>query len=255
MVLTVEDGFCYDVHTAKPTRFECFGTFINMFKGVLCFIMCGYILRKMFKNHRRALAGYTKNTISIDVHMILMFMVGLWSVAWGATKMFDVSNTETVDDFSRKDIRLLAVSLSLCYALSSLCEVLILLLLCSRSIGKNDFTRSLVIGISWAVISFVSLVVLVIVHPVEESSYMISRYLLVGVLVRNTITFLLGAFSICFFYATNSDRMSILTFSSYLCPIFLVMSVGQGMLLSNSYVAVNFGMLIILRLHIRCPDI
>ena len=72
MVYSIHDGFCYNMHTAKFSRFECFGTFINLFKGTCCFIMCGYILRKMFKNHRRALAGYTKNTISIDVHMSMV---------------------------------------------------------------------------------------------------------------------------------------------------------------------------------------
>lgn len=244
MVLQIDDGFCYDMHTAKTSRFECLGTFINLVKGVVCFGMCGYILRKMFKNHRRALAGYTKNTISIDVHMSLMFMVGLWSAAWGATKMFDVSNTNSNDDnnISHKEIRLLTVSLAMCYGISSLCEVLIMLLLCSRSIGKNDFARSLMIGSSWSIITFVGLVVVVMSHPTGETAYMLSRYMFIGIIIRNSITFLIGAFSIAFFYVTKSDRLSILTFSTYMCPMFLVMSICQGMVLSNSYIAVNLGM-------------
>ena len=204
--------------------------------------MCGYILRKMFKNHRRALAGYTKNTISIDVHMSLMFMVGLWSVTWGATKMFDVSNTESSDgEITGKEIRLITVSLSLCYGLSSLCEVLIILLLCSRSIGKNDFARSLMIGSCWSIITFVGLLISVISHPTGETAYMLSRYMFIGVISRNFITCLIGAFCIAFFYITKSDRLSILTYSTYLCPMFLVMSVSQALVLSNSYVAGNLG--------------
>lgn len=241
MGFTIDNGFCYDMHIAKSSRFECLGTFVNLFKGMLCFGMCGYILRKMFKNHRRALAGYTKNTISIDVHMSLMFMVGLWSVAWGATKMFDVSNTDSSGDITHKEIRLITFSLALCYGLSSLCEVLIMLLLCSRSIGKNDFARSLMIGSCWSIITFVSMIVVVLSQPTDETEYMLSRYMSIVIIARNSITFLIGAFCIAFFYITRSDRLSILTYSTYLCPMYLVMSVSQGMVLSESYLAINIG--------------
>jgi hypothetical protein len=59
----VSRGICYDIHKAKPQRFECFGSFVNIFKGLVCTAMFAYILAKMNKNHRRALAGYTKNTV------------------------------------------------------------------------------------------------------------------------------------------------------------------------------------------------
>jgi hypothetical protein len=195
----------------------------------------------MFKNHRRALAGYTKNTISIDVHMSLLFMVGFWSVAWGATKMFDVSNTDSLEAISRRDIRLLAFSLSLCFGLSSLCEILIMLLLCSRSIGKNDFTRSLVIGSCWSIITVASLMLLVLVSPAGETAYMMSRHMVIGIIVRNSITCLMGAFCIVFFYVSKSDRLSLMTYSTYVCPMFLVMAISQGLVLSDSYIAVNMG--------------
>lgn len=242
MVYSVQSGFCFDIHRAKPSRFECFGTFVNLVKGVICFGMCGYILRKMFKNHRRALAGYTKNTISIDVHMSLMFMVGLWSVAWGATKMFDVTNSQSINDLKDREVRLLAFSVSFCYGISSLCEILIVLLLCSRSIGKNDFARSLALGTCWSLATFVGLAMIVVVLPGDETTYMLSRHMFVGIIIRNSITFMIGAFCIVFYYVTKSDRLSILTFSTYLCPMFLVTVVSQGMVLSDSFIAINFGM-------------
>jgi hypothetical protein len=61
----VNSGFCYQLHKAKPQRFDCFGSFVNMIKGSVCMAMFVYILAKMNINHRRALAGYTKNTVSI----------------------------------------------------------------------------------------------------------------------------------------------------------------------------------------------
>lgn len=59
----VNEGFCFNLHKAKPLNVECLGTFVNITKAILSIFMCFYILRKMNKNHRRALAGYTKNTV------------------------------------------------------------------------------------------------------------------------------------------------------------------------------------------------
>lgn len=59
----ISSGFCYEIHKAKPQRFECFGSFVNIIKGIICMGMFVYILAKMNNNHRRALAGYTKNTV------------------------------------------------------------------------------------------------------------------------------------------------------------------------------------------------
>ena len=155
--------------------------------------------------------------------------------------MFDVSNTESVGDIERREIRLLAFSLSLCYGISSLCELLIMLLLCSRSIGKNDFTRSMILGSCWSAMTFAGLLLLVLVYPGDETTYMLSRHMFIGVIIRNSVTFLNGAFCIVFFYVTKSDRISILTFSTYVCPMFLVMSISQGLVLSDSFIAVNLG--------------
>lgn len=60
---TIHNGFCWQIHKAKPLRYECFGSFVNIIKGLLCIAMFVYILAKMSKNHRRALAGYTRNTV------------------------------------------------------------------------------------------------------------------------------------------------------------------------------------------------
>ena len=168
--------------------------------------------------------------------------------------MFDVSNSDNINDVKTREIRLLAVSVSLCYGISSLCEILIVLLLCSRSIGKNDFTRSLAVGSCWSLLTFVGLVMVIIVLPSNETSYMMSRSMYIGILIRNGLTSLMGAFCIVFFYVTKSDRMSILTFSTYLCPIYLVKTLSQGLVLTEDFIAINFGRLLILSI-IMCKVI
>lgn len=60
---TIDEGFCFELHRKKALHVECLGSFANLIKGFICIVMAIYILRKMFKNQRRALAGYTKNTV------------------------------------------------------------------------------------------------------------------------------------------------------------------------------------------------
>jgi hypothetical protein len=62
---TIHEGFCFDLHKAKPLHVDCLGTFVNLTKGVISIFMSSYILNKMNKNHRRALAGYTRNTVRL----------------------------------------------------------------------------------------------------------------------------------------------------------------------------------------------
>jgi hypothetical protein len=75
----VSSGFCYQLHKAKPQRFDCFGSFVNMIKGAICMVMFVYILAKMNTNHRRALAGYTKNTVGFLSPSVFSFSCGLTS--------------------------------------------------------------------------------------------------------------------------------------------------------------------------------
>lgn len=59
----VQSGICYDIHTYSILSFTCLGTLINLFNAAICIFNFGYCLRQMQRNHFRALAGYTKNTV------------------------------------------------------------------------------------------------------------------------------------------------------------------------------------------------
>jgi hypothetical protein len=56
--------------------------------------------------------------------------------------IFNVSNTDGGDNLRREEVNLFAVAHGICHAISSFVELIILLLLCTSSIGKNNFYRS-----------------------------------------------------------------------------------------------------------------
>ena len=69
---------------------------------------------------------------------------GLWTICWGVLKVFDVTNTkeDQLHTLSTRDERMFASAHCFCFAVSSFVEAIILLLLCSTSIGQNNFYRS-----------------------------------------------------------------------------------------------------------------
>ena len=58
--------------------------------------------------------------------------------------IFDVTNTkdDETNDLNTSDERMFAVAHCFCFAVSSFVELLVILLLCSSSIGKNNFYRA-----------------------------------------------------------------------------------------------------------------
>lgn len=74
--------------------------------------------------------------------LILFTSKGYWTISWGALNIFNVSNTDAGDNLKTEEARLFAVAHGVCYSISSFVELVILLLLCSSSIGKNNFNRS-----------------------------------------------------------------------------------------------------------------
>jgi hypothetical protein len=67
---------------------------------------------------------------------------GYWTISWGALNIFNVSNTDGGDNLRREEVNLFAVAHGICHSISSFVELIILLLLCTSSIGKNNFYRS-----------------------------------------------------------------------------------------------------------------
>lgn len=102
----------------------------------------------MVKNHRRALAGYSSNTINIDSHVDVVGLVALWSIIWFIQKVFDVNNNvdDGDDDANRQkeDVQTHGMTIisNICtHGLSCFIEIMIVLLICKRSVGQSAIDR------------------------------------------------------------------------------------------------------------------
>lgn len=69
----VTHGVCYDIHEASPSSVPCLASWQSMLQGALCCVQFFYMLKKINKAHKRALAGYAKNTINIASHSHAFF--------------------------------------------------------------------------------------------------------------------------------------------------------------------------------------
>jgi hypothetical protein len=69
--------------TLRPgSGFACLATYMDLGKAAALYVMIIYVVRKIFKNNRRAISGITKNTIHIDVHMTIFAAVLVWAIVW-----------------------------------------------------------------------------------------------------------------------------------------------------------------------------
>ena len=102
----------------------------------LLFTLFLHLLNKLVRNNRRALAGYTKNTVSIDVHIRILEGVILWTVIWGLYCYLDI------DDAGSSASTFAVIMDAIVYSLSAFFETIVLFLLCSSSIGVNAFKKS-----------------------------------------------------------------------------------------------------------------
>jgi len=78
--------FCADLRSHSPTWVtdtDCVSSYLNIVLSTILFSQFLRLLNKLVANNRRALAGYTKNTVSIDIHIKILEGAILWTVVWG----------------------------------------------------------------------------------------------------------------------------------------------------------------------------
>ena len=81
-------SLCCIAHTARVPDEGCVGTWFGVLNGAVLLFSFAYVLRKIFRSNRRARAGYTKNTISLDTHVSVFEGVLVWAVTWGLLQVF-----------------------------------------------------------------------------------------------------------------------------------------------------------------------
>lgn len=240
----IDHGFCYDIHVFSFLQFTCMSTAVSIFNSMVCFFMFGYCLRKMQSNHRRALAGYTKNTINIDIHMNLMMAVAIWCLVWGIYELFDFpDDLEDKSMDGRKYRRLFGLTRGLIFGFTSFLECAVLLLLCSPSVGFNAFRTYWVVSSSWGLATFLSICLTTALTP-GESNYVFSyRNYVMVIILRSALTIGFNVFTLWYFgIRSSNERPAVIRYSNYLIFLYSATLIGNLCLVSRRSETANFGL-------------
>jgi len=146
----VTSGVCYDFHNATPGLVDCLAPWQSLIQGLICVAVFGHLLRKMHRAHKRALAGYAKNTINIVSHNQAFFGVIIFYLLWGIGCVFDINRqykytTLSSPGLEGKDLPLLLPLLMgscICRGFSNFIEMYILFLIVSNSIGRDAYFKA-----------------------------------------------------------------------------------------------------------------
>lgn len=243
----IDSGFCYDIHVFSFTAFTCLSTAVSIFNAIICFVTFGYCLNKMQSNHRRALAGYTKNTINIDIHMNMMMTVAIWCLVWGIHELFDLPDDleeGAMDD--RKYKRLFGLTRGLIFGFTSFLECAVLLLLCSPSVGFNAFRTYWGVSSFWGGMNFLTICLTSTLSP-GEANYVFyySNYVKV-IVARAAVTIAFNIFTLWFFgIRVSKERPAVIRYSNYLIILYSATLIGNLCLLSRRLETANFGLCLV----------
>ena len=119
---------------------------MSMSQGLLCMVMFFFLLKKINKAHKRALAGYAKNTININSHSHAFFGCIVYYVFWGIGCIFDLNRDYKYRDLNSPgllgtdviQLTPLIIGSTVCRSFTNFLESYIVVLLISDSIGKDS---------------------------------------------------------------------------------------------------------------------
>jgi len=227
-------GNCEDLHNVYPEELaECAPTYMNGLFSVVLFAKFLDVLSKMARNNRRAVAGYTKNTVSIDVHIRILEGLVVWCIMWGLYSYLDVCDTEQMEPWK-------IVADGMVYSISAFFETVILFLLCSSSIGINAFQRSYTLAFALSSVLFILFLILGsnLVEATDPNSLIGIRYIITSVLY-------VGGY----IHSKNTapERQAITKYVLFVVPLSIVKAVGRFLIAgdySSGYCVYDFSKLV-----------
>jgi len=205
----------------------------------------------MVKNHRRALAGYVSNTINIDSHVDVVGLVGLWSIIWFVQKVFDVNNNvddadddvaQTKDDFQTHGMTI--ISNISTHGLSCFLEMMIVLLVCKRSVGQEAIDRLWWLSAYYTAVFCVCIVAICFLDAGARSNYWPPfRHLQILYNIHNLLNIVVYLFAIYYCRETGitKERPDGHRFLLYMIWMNTVFVIAGVLLDSRSVEAVNIG--------------
>lgn len=205
---------CRDLRYASPDYIltECAISYLNITQSTLLLGQFLYLLNKLVCNNRRALAGYTKNTVAISVHIRILEGSIVWCVMWGFYSFLDV------DEASAETKMVVLMLCCLVYSLSVFFETVTLFLLCSGSIGVNAFKKSYIAAFALSILLLLAFVILGVFWK-ETPVYMGISLLLA---VRYLLTSMLYLAGLYYSKKTAPTRRAVTRYVCFIVPVSLL---------------------------------
>ncbi len=251
MTATIHEGFCYNLHEARPA-IDCIASWESLFQAMVCVLVFFHLLKKMMKGIRSALAGHLRDTIHIKSHSEAFMGCFVFLFLWFLANFFDLNREYKYTilrspGFTGDDISLLAPLLlgsTMVRGFTNFLELYIVLLLVSENIGTKayDFAWKVAFGTSGAY----ALVIFIIIvwFPGETSIYWPLKNLATLYAMRDAVTSIIhGA---AYLYTRNKRKEHAInqTMGAY-CGLMTItyaaLFIGRVCFLSDNFAAVNFG--------------
>lgn len=253
-IRVVREGACYVMHDASPQGIPCLASYQSMLQGLVCTYAFFYLLKKVNKAHKRALAGYAKNTINISSHSHAFFGCIVFYVFWGIGCIFDLNREFKYDDLTSPGIlgtdvitlTPLIIGSTICRSFTNFLESYIVVLLISDSIGKDTFRRAIFISLFLTCFYVPSILIVIIWYPGLTSTYWPLRNLAILYLIRDIITVGYHAVAYAYIKGRKSQHASsiISNYLLFMCCLYSSYIFARILYLTSNMIAVNFGICI-----------
>ena len=252
MPTVIDGGFCYNLHEARPHSVDCLASWISLSQGLTCICVFLHLMRKLLRGHKRALAGYAKNTINIASHTRAFTGVICFYILWGISCVFDINHNykySTLDSpgIQGEDIQVLMPLLLgsiVMRGFSNFLELYIVFLCVPDSIGTQTFDFAFKVS-SYATAVFVPCILIIIMWvPGQPSIYWPLENLAFLYCVRDAC--LAGTHLAAYFYARNiktehTVNRALRTYLGYMTAIYAGFFVSRCFYLTSNYTLVNLG--------------
>jgi len=252
MTSAITSGFCYDLHESRPAAVDCLASWISLAQGGICAGIFFHLMRKLLRSHKRALAGYAKNTINISSHHKAFSGVIVFYILWAVSAVFDINRNFKYSQlqspgFAGDDINVLMpllVGSCTLRGFSNFLEWYVVLLLAADDIGEKSYRFAVVIAIATTILYIICIIAIVMFDPGRTSTFWPLENLAILYTVRD---FLLAALHAGAWYYSRDRKLDApvnRTLRNYFVRvswIYMGFGVSRAMLLTDGHFAVNMG--------------
>jgi hypothetical protein len=252
MPTIINSGFCYDLHETAPQSVDCLASWISLMQGIACISIFIHLMRKLLRSHKRALAGYAKNTINIASHAQAFSGVIIYYILWGIECTFDINREYKYKELTSPGIHGTDINVLLPYVFGSMItrgfsnflEWYIILLIVPDDIGNDTFKLARNYAAYMTMIYVPFIFAIIMWCPGKSSIYWPLENIAILYAVRDFI--MIVAHTVAYWYAKDLKVEALVnrtmrTYLSYMALIYTGFFLARICYLTSNFTLINLG--------------